>query len=237
MADSVSSVLRELEALGNPQTKKILLRHGVSEPFFGVKVGDMKPIVKRIKKNHDLSLGLFATGNADAQYFAGLIADEKRISDSDLESWLKAATSQNVIEYTIPWVASESAHGWQLGLKWIDVSDAKTQGAGWATLANWTSIRPDAELDIPTLRALIERVEREIHGAANRVKYSMNMFLITVGSFVTALTADAIAAGNQIGPVDVNMNGTACAVPDVASYIAKVEKAGGLGKKKKQARC
>ena len=229
--------MRELEALGNPQTKKILLRHGVTEPFFGVKVGDMKPIVKRIKKNHELSLALFATGNADAQYFAGLIADEKRISERDLESWLKAATSQNIIEYTIPWVASESTHGWQLGLKWIDSNDAKTQGAGWATLANWTSIRPDAGLDIPALRTLIERVEREIHTAQNRVKYAMNMFLITVGSFVTALTADAVAAGTRIGPVGVDMNGTACAVPDVDSYIAKVEKAGRLGKKKKQARC
>jgi hypothetical protein len=33
------------------------------------------------------------------------------------------------------------------------------------------------------------------------------------------------------------MNGTACNVPDVGEYVAKVEEMGRVGKKKKQARC
>jgi hypothetical protein len=237
MADTVDSILQELEQLGSAQTKKVLARHGVREPFFGVRVGDMKPIVKRVKKNHELSMGLFATGNADAMYLAGLIADEKAITKKDLEYWLSIATSQNIIEFTIPWIASESRYGWELGLQWIDSTDPKEQGAGWTTLGNWVSLRNDSDLDIPKLRQLIARVESEIDDAANRVRYAMNMFLIAVGSYVAELTTAAKTAGQRIGAVSVEMHGTACKVPSVVDYIAKIESMGRVGKKKKQARC
>jgi 3-methyladenine DNA glycosylase AlkD len=237
MPESVTSIMSELAALGSEQTKKVLLRHGVTEPFFGVKVGDMKPIVKRVKKNHELSLALFATGNSDAMYLAGLIADEKKIVRNDLESWLKEATSSAVVNSMIPWLAAESPFGWELGLMWIDGKDTKTQIAGWATLSSWTSIHQDHDLDIEKLKSLFERVERQIREAPDGVRYAMNMFLISVGCFVAPLSRQAIAAGKRIGPIEVDMGETACKVPDVAQYIAKVEKMGRLGKKKKHARC
>ena len=77
---TLQEVMTELEAYGNPQTKKTLIPHGAKEPFFGVKVADLKKILKKTKKNHDLSLELYATGNSDAMYLAGLMADEKKIS-------------------------------------------------------------------------------------------------------------------------------------------------------------
>lgn len=42
--------------------KKGLRNHGVREPFFGVKIGDMKKIQKRIKKDYQLALDLYDTG-------------------------------------------------------------------------------------------------------------------------------------------------------------------------------
>ena len=69
-------VLIELEKLGTDQTKKILVRHGApSNQLFGVKVGDLKVLEKKIKKNHQLSLELYKTKNSDAMYLEGLIAD------------------------------------------------------------------------------------------------------------------------------------------------------------------
>ena len=73
-------VLTELKSYGDAQTKKTLMRHGAHEPVFGVKVADLKKILKKTKKNHELSLELYETGNSDAMYLAGLMADEKQIS-------------------------------------------------------------------------------------------------------------------------------------------------------------
>jgi hypothetical protein len=65
----------------------------------------------------------------------------------------------------------------------------------------------------------------------------MNGFLLAIGTFVKPLSKDAVATAKRIGPIHVDMNGTACNVPDVGEYVAKVEEMGRVGKKKKQARC
>ena len=77
---TTTEIVQELQTMGSEQIKKTLLRHGAREPFFGVKVGDMKKIVKRVKKNHELALALYDTGIGDAMYLAGLIADEKKMA-------------------------------------------------------------------------------------------------------------------------------------------------------------
>ena len=50
---TADEILKELESFGDPQTKKTLLRHGAKEPFFGVKVADLKTILKKTKKIHE----------------------------------------------------------------------------------------------------------------------------------------------------------------------------------------
>lgn len=48
---TVEEVLQKLEALGSEQTKKTFLRHGAREPFFGVRIGDMKKLMKEVKRD------------------------------------------------------------------------------------------------------------------------------------------------------------------------------------------
>jgi hypothetical protein len=45
---TATEVLKELESLGSEQTKKVFKRHGAREPFYGVKVADLKKIVKKV---------------------------------------------------------------------------------------------------------------------------------------------------------------------------------------------
>ena len=234
---TVKEIMTELEAHGSESIKKVLLKHGVKEPFFGVKIEYLKPIQKKIKKDYQLAKDLYATGNADAMYLAGLIADDKKMTKADLEAWAEQALSNNINEYTVPWVAAESDHGFEMGLKWIDSKKEHVAAAGWATLGNIAALKPDNELDIATYRKLLDKVVKTIHTAENRVKYRMNTFVINVGCYISELTDEAIAAGKENGLVAVDMNGTSCKVPDVQEYIDKVRKRGALGKKKKTVKC
>ena len=230
-------IMMELEAMGNEQTKKTLIKHGAREPFFGVRVGDLKKIVKKVKKNHSLSLALFDTGNSDAMYLAGLIADEKQITKKQLKSWAEKAYWYYISEFTVPWVAAESNYGWELALEWIESDKESIAACGWATLRSLTEVKPDEELNIDAFSAFLDRVENDIHSAPNRVRYTMNGFVIAVGSYVSGLTNKAIETGEKIGKVDVEMGGTACIVPSSPIYIDKVKKRGSIGKKRKVARC
>lgn len=234
---TVQEIMDELQAKGSAQIKNILLKHGVKEPFFGVKVGDMKPIQKKIKMDYQLAKDLYATGNADAMYLAGLIADDKRMTKADLQNWVEEALSNNISEWTVPWVAAGSNFGWELALDWIDHQQEHIAAAGWATLSNLVALKADEELDLPALKGLLERVQREIPRADNRVRYQMNNFIIAVGAYVAALTATAIEAAKNLGTITMDKNGTACKVPNALDYILKIKDKGAIGKKKKTVKC
>ena len=182
-------------------------------------------------------MSLYNTGNYDAMYLAGLIADESKMNKKDIEQWAERSTSDGISEYTVAWVAAESNFGWELGMKWIDSPKEKIASAGWNTLSGVIAMKPDNELDIPTIKKLLQRIIKEIHSAPNRVRYTMNGFVIGVGNYIQELTKEAVDTAKKIGDVYVDMGGTACKVPAAADYINKLEAKGYIGKKKKTVKC
>lgn len=236
MALTAEEIIDRLRPMGKESYKRVMLRHGAKEPLFGVSIGDMKPIQKQIKKDYQLALDLFDTGVYDAMYLAGLIADDAKMTPSDLQNWLNQSNCDAISNVTVAWVAAESPHGWDMGLKWIAEPDEKSKGAGWSTLSCWVALRPDSELDIPKLRELIHRVKNTIHSEPNDLRYSMNSFLISVGCYVLELTDEVKKVAELIGKIDVHLVGD-CKLPGIAEYIKKVEDRGTLGKKRKTVKC
>jgi 3-methyladenine DNA glycosylase AlkD len=234
---TATDVLAELETLGSAQTKKTFLRHGAPEPFFGVKIGDLKTIQKRLKVNHALAIELYTTGNSDAMYLAGLIADPKQMTKAHLQKWAKGATWYMLSDFTVAGVAAESPFGWDLGLEWIDSKKELIASAGWNTLSGVLSITPDQDLDPQQIEALLKRIETQISSAPNRVRYAMNGFVISVGTYVASLLAKAKQTAKKVGTVAVNMGETECKVPQALESIAKVETMKRVGKKRTTARC
>ena len=230
-------VMAELKGYGNEGTKKVFLNHGAKEPFYGVKVQDLKKIVKKVKKNHILSIELFDTGNSDAMYLAGLIADEDKITKDDLQKWAEGAYWYMISEYTVPWVAAESKYGLELASEWINSEKENIASSGWATLSSLATTIPDPDLDLLLFEKHLDRVEDNIHHSQNRVRYTMNGFVIAVGASIPSLTDKAVNIGEKIGKVEVNMGGTSCKVPLATEYIKKVIDKGRLGVKRKGARC
>jgi 3-methyladenine DNA glycosylase AlkD len=234
---NVAEIMTYLEANGSQGIKNILLKHGVKEPFFGVKVEYLKTIHKKVKKDYQLAKDLYATGNADAMYLAGLIADDAKMTRADLQTWVNQAVSNNISEYTVPWVATEGQYGFELALEWINDSREYVTAAGWSTLSNIVSFKPDNELDLGALRNLLNRIEQTIQSQPNRVRYTMNGFIISLGTYVDALMDEAIATGTKIGTVFVDQNGTACKVPVAVDYIEKSRARRKPGMKKKTVKC
>jgi len=234
---TATEVLAELERLGNESTKRTLMKHGAREPFFGVRVGDLKTLVKKIKVDHALALELYDTGNSDAMYLAALIADPMAFTKPQLKKWVKGAYWYMLSGFAVPWSASESKFGRELALEWIESDSEQIQNAGWCTYASLVAIKPDAELDLKEIEALMARVKKEIGSAPNRTRYAMNNFVISVGCFVQPLSAKAKTVAKALGEVEVDMGDTSCKVPVALDYIEKVERMGRVGKKRKRAAC
>jgi 3-methyladenine DNA glycosylase AlkD len=233
---TLKTIVNELQALGTESIRKVLRNHGAPEPLFGVKIGDMKPIQKQIKQDYQLALDLYDTGIYDAMYLAGLIADDARMTEKDLDRWAQRAPIP-LASSTVAWVAAGSRHGRTCALRWIDADEEHVAVAGWSTLASLVTITNDAELDLAELERLLQRVQKTIHHAPNFVRSAMNGFVIALGTYVPALSDQAVRAANAIGRVAVDHGNTACEVPFAPDVIQKAREGGRVGKKRKSAKC
>ena len=234
---NTKEVMDYLESKGSEQTRKIYRNHGAPDDFFGVKVGDMKPIQKKEKNNHTLAMELYATGNSDAQYLAGLIANSQAFTKEQFTNWATGAGWYMVSEYAVAWNLAESPLCMEICKEWIDSKDEKLQECAWAALGCHLGVTANDDLDADFLQSLLGRIEKEIHTAANRTKYCMNGFVIALGGAIPELTEACKAVGDRIGKVEVFMGETSCKVPVIRPYIEKMEEKGRIGKKKKTAKC
>ena len=234
----VNEILAALEKKGNPARIKTFAKHGAPpENMFGVSVADMKVIAKTIKGEQDLAHELYETGNSDAMYLAGMVADGSRMTKKLLDTWARNAHWQMISEYTVPRIATESRHARDLALKWIRSKKPSIASCGWNTYAGHVTVTPDEELDMAEIEGLLDQIERDIDSSPNRVKYTMNGFVISVGSYVLPLMQRAKATARSLGKVEVDMHGTSCKVPLATEYIEKMEKSGRAGKKRKTIKC
>ena len=235
--ESLDQIMIELESYGSENTKKIWRNHGIKEPCFGVKVGDLKKIQKRIKTNYDISLALFDTQNADAMYLAALIAEDKKMTKDDLNHWVEMAVSSNIRDYAVPWVCAGSNFGFELALAWIENKKEHIAVSGWQTLTGLVSLVSDDNLDLKLIEQLLHSVQNNILTVNDRQKYAMNSFVISVGVYVKPLTNRALEIAKSIGKIEIDFGKTACKLPNATEYINKSIAKGQHGKKKKTVKC
>ncbi|HYK74739.1 MAG TPA: DNA alkylation repair protein, partial [Pseudoneobacillus sp.] len=188
----LEEIMKQLEEWGSEQTKNTFMRHGAKEPFFGVKVGDLKKLVKYVKKDYELALALYQTGNSDAMYLAGLSINPKLVSKEILQEWVTKANWYMLAEYTVAGVAAESNFALELAREWMQSKNEMIACCGWSTYANYLSITPDEKLDMVEIGRLLDQIQSTIHDEKNRVRYNMNTFVICVGAYVTDLHEKAI---------------------------------------------
>jgi 3-methyladenine DNA glycosylase AlkD len=236
---TVDSVMATLRIKGKEQTRKIYSRHGMAkERVLGVSTADLKVIAKSIRGQQALACELYATGIMDAMYLAGMVADGSKLTREQLNAWAEGAVDlQMISEYTVAWVTVENQHARVLALEWIKSKKEHIAAAGWSTYAGLVSIQPDDQLDLAEIESLLDTVVKQIGSAPNRVRYTMNIFVICVGGYVKPLLKRAKAVAKQIGAVSVEMGETACKVPLAMEYIEKIEARGKLGVKRKTIRC
>jgi 3-methyladenine DNA glycosylase AlkD len=216
---SLAEVMDELRALGSPQFARTYRRHGAGEDVFGVSTAHLGKVVKRIKRDHPLAQQLWATGNYDARILATMIADPAQATEEELETWV------DQVDCYPHAGAVASFAGRKAGLqeraeRWIEREEEWPCYAGWllmATLAQTDESLPDAYF-----LALLERIERDLHGSKNWVRHSMNAALITIGARNRALEPAAKMAARRIGKVQVDHGDTACKTPDAAAYMDKI---------------
>jgi 3-methyladenine DNA glycosylase AlkD len=234
---NLETVMEELEALGKERMKKMYISNGAHEPLFGVATGAMKPIARKIKIDQPLAEELYATGNYDAMYFAGIIADPNGMTESDYDRWIDAAYFYMLSDYVVAVTLSESDIAQEVADKWIASGEELKMSAGWSCYCWLLGNRKDVEFSESKISNMLDLVEKTIHDSPERTKASMNNFLTTVGISYLPLHEKAVETAKAVGIVEVKRDNKKSSFLNASEGIQKQVDKDKLGFKRKYVRC
>jgi len=229
-----NEVMKQLESLGTEQTRKIYRRHGCDIEQFGVSVANLKKVLKSIKKDTELGRQLFLSSNADAIYLSHWIVDSKSVSLEEIEQQILSSNYYMLIEYAIPAIISKDIELSHTCLsRWLDHSEPRFRQAAYSLYSLLVTMYDDEDCNLNLIKEKLEHIKHNIHTEENRVRYTMNQFVIATGASIVNLTTLSKEVAKTIGNVHVNMGETSCKVPYALSYIEKIESMNKLGQKRR----
>lgn len=192
---TVNQTLARLKSLGDDARRAHNTKTGTPDNQFGVKLGDIRVLAKKIKTDHELALNLWDTGNVEAQLLATLIIKAKSLSADELDKPTRSTTYTQVADWLNAYVVAQHPDKEALRAKWMIAKDRWAARAGW----NLTASRVSKDADGLDLPALLDRIEKEMPKATPEVQWTMNNTLGAIGIHHPKHRKRAVAIGETIG--------------------------------------
>jgi 3-methyladenine DNA glycosylase AlkD len=219
-AMTVKEVLAQLKSLGDDARRAHNAKAGAPDNQFGVKLGDIRALAKKIKTDHDLALKLWETGNVEAQLLATLIIKPESLSAKELDAMTRSTTCAQVADWMNAYVVAKHPDKEALREKWMKATDPWAARAGWNLTASRISKNAD-DLDLP---ALLDRIEKEMPKAKPQVQWTMNNTLAAIGIHHVKLRKRAVAIGETIGLYRDWPVSKGCIIPYVPIWVEAMVK-------------
>jgi len=194
-AAKVKDILAQLKSMGHESVRKLNIRNGAGDKQFGVKLGDIRTVAKKIKPNHALALALWETENLEAQLITTLLIKAKDLSEAEMEAMVKSVTVVQVAEWLHSYVLKDHADKESLRQKWMTTNHPMAARAGWRLTAGRVAKSPEG-IDVV---ALLNRIEAEMASADPLVQWTMNSCLAEIGIHFAQHRQRAIAIGEKLG--------------------------------------
>lgn len=193
---TLKEALGELEAFSNETMRAHNIKHGAGNRIqFGVKMGDIRKVANKIKKNQALAWELWDTKIIDARFLATLIIDPKKLSHDDINGMVKSEKFVPVADWLYSNVIKPYPDTEPLRKEWMKSKNIMCARAGWSLTSGCVSRNPGV-LDLP---ALLDRIESEMQDAAPEVQWTMNTTLAQIGINFPQYRARALAIGERLG--------------------------------------
>jgi 3-methyladenine DNA glycosylase AlkD len=188
---TVDEVMAELAALEDPKMREANEKRGDDH---GINLSKLRALAKRLKTQHELARGLWATGDTAARLLALLVCRPKAFERDELDSMLRQARAPKVHDWFVNYVVKKSPHAEELRLAWMDDPEPVAASAGWALTAERVAKRPEG-LDLP---GLLDTIEAEMKEAPDRLQWAMNNCLAQIGIAHAEHRARALDIGERL---------------------------------------
>lgn len=192
---TLNDALAQLESLGNEKVRAQNKKNGAGDNQFGVRLGDIRKIVGKIKTNHELAIALWDTGNIDARLLAILLLKPGTLTRDEMDRIVRSINFVQVADWLNSYVVKNHPDREALRQLWMEDDDPWAARAGWSLTSGRVARSPDG-LDLP---ALLDRIESEMGNAPPEVQWTMNSCLAGIGIHFSEHRKRAIAIGEKLG--------------------------------------
>ncbi len=192
---TAGEVLNELKSLGNERMRAHNTKYGAGENQYGVKMGDIRAIAKKIKTNHRLALELWETGNIEARFLAILIMKPTELTTEEIDRLVRSEKFPHIADWLSAYVIKNHPDKDTLREMWMKSDDPMALRAGWSLTAGKITNSPG---DLDVLK-LLDRIELEMPHAAPEAQWTMNTTLAQIGINMPEFRERAISIGEKLG--------------------------------------
>jgi 3-methyladenine DNA glycosylase AlkD len=210
-----------LQSLSDPSTRKVYLNAGAKEPLFGVKMGDLRKLAKRIGIDHALALSLYASSNHDAMMLAGMICDPQKVTREILDQWIGEAKCTMVAQRCVAPLVAIKPDAWDIASAWTKSPHEMSACAGYTVYGMLFSDTPEHKLDLSQVRLIMVDIEAHIQFEQPYLQYAMNNCLIMAGIKIPSLSAYCLEIADRIGYIKPTIKVNNCNIQSASDYIRR----------------
>jgi 3-methyladenine DNA glycosylase AlkD len=191
------AILAELRLHANPRNVEGMARFGINAGGrFGLSVAMLRTIAKPYRRDHDLALALWATGQSEARMVALLIEHPQRISPRQADAWARDLDSWDICDGFAYDLMSRVPFRWSKPATWAKSKREFVRRAAFALIAGLTV--HDKGAPDSAFVALFPLIEAASDDDRNFVKKAVNWALRQIGKRNAALNKRAIKLAQQI---------------------------------------
>jgi 3-methyladenine DNA glycosylase AlkD len=197
-ADRVGDVLAWLEKRASARVREeMLTRYGITAPkSFGVPVGTIKQLGKRLGRDHELAAALWATGWYEARMVTAFIDDPALVTAAQMDRWARDFDNWGICDTICFHLFDRTPHAWSKVTQWSRRRDEFVKRAAFALLAS-LSLHDKRAGDDRFIRSL-PLIERAAPDQRNFVKKGVSWALRVMGRRNRALNVATVDVARQL---------------------------------------
>jgi 3-methyladenine DNA glycosylase AlkD len=196
-AERLHTVMDELAGMASEENRAGMARYGIkTDDAFGVSVTELRRIAKGYRRDHDLALALWGTGNHEARVLASMVDDPAQVSERQMEDWAAAFDSWDVCDQVTSNLFDKTPFAYDKVAEWSAREDEWVKRAAFATAAALAV--QDKQAADERFVPILALIRREAGDDRNFVKKAVNWALRNIGKRNVALHAAAIETAEEI---------------------------------------
>ncbi|TGP52722.1 DNA alkylation repair protein [bacterium M00.F.Ca.ET.230.01.1.1] len=193
---SADDIVTHLRSIGTEENRAGMARFGINTAnALGVGNSQLRPLARRLKKNHGRSLLLWDSGIREARLMAAFTGEPKKVDIAICRRWAADFDSWEIVD-TVADLFAETPFWRDLIDEFAEDEREFVRRTAFAMLA-WSAVHLKKEPDA-TFLACLPLIEKHAGDPRNFVRKAVNWALRQIGKRSMSLHAPALALAERL---------------------------------------